>query len=32
MADVLRRHHPRLAPALGGLTNGFAAWHRTAGT
>jgi len=32
MADVLRRHHPRLAPALGGLTNAFAAWHRTAGT
>jgi hypothetical protein len=32
MADVLRRHHPRLAPALDGLTNAFAAWHRTAGT
>jgi hypothetical protein len=29
MADVLRRHHPRLAPALDGLTNAFAAWHRT---
>lgn len=29
MADILRRHHPRLEPALSGLANAFAAWHRT---
>ena len=28
LADVLRRHHPRLEPALSGLANAFAAWHR----
>jgi hypothetical protein len=27
MADVLRRHHPELAPALEGVENAFAPWH-----
>jgi len=28
MSDVLLRHHPRLEPALRGLPNAFASWHR----
>jgi hypothetical protein len=27
MADVLRRHHPELAPALEGVENAFAPWR-----
>jgi hypothetical protein len=27
MLDVLRRHHPELAPALEGVQNAFAPWH-----
>ena len=29
MATVLLRHHPELAAALQGVTNGFAAWQRS---
>jgi Animal haem peroxidase len=28
MADVLRRHHPELSPALAGVENAFAPWQR----
>ena len=27
MLDVLRRHHPELAPALEGVENAFAPWR-----
>jgi Animal haem peroxidase len=30
MCDVLRRHHPELAPALEGTKNAFAPWRRLA--
>jgi hypothetical protein len=30
MADVLRRHHPELAPALEGVENAFAPWREPA--
>jgi hypothetical protein len=30
MADVLRRHHPGLAPALEGVQNAFAPWRKLA--
>jgi hypothetical protein len=30
MADVLRRHHPGLAPALEGVPNAFAPWRKLA--
>jgi hypothetical protein len=28
MLDVLRRHHPELAPALEGVKNAFAPWRK----
>ncbi|GAA3442849.1 peroxidase family protein [Planomonospora venezuelensis] len=31
MASVLLRHHPELRPALRGVGNGFAPWHRAGG-
>ena len=32
MGDVLRRHHPELAPALDGVANAFAPWNKLNGS